>query len=119
MAKVLVVGPHPDDQELGMGGTIVRLARQGHDVLLLDMTNGEPTPHGSPEIRKREWSAAAEIMGVKRRLLGLKNREVEHSLSARHLVAGVMREHRAEFVFLPYPEDAHLTRITQLRFRVL
>ena len=115
MAQVLVVGPHPDDQELGMGGTIVRLARQGHDVLLLDMTNGEPTPHGSPAIREREWTAAARIMGVKRRLVGLKNREVEHSLAARHLVAGVMREHRAEFVFLPYPEDAHPDHVATTR----
>ncbi|MHC5009157.1 MAG: PIG-L deacetylase family protein, partial [Planctomycetota bacterium] len=31
--NILVVGPHPDDQELGMGGTIARLAEQGHDVL--------------------------------------------------------------------------------------
>ena len=36
--NILVVGPHPDDQELGMGGTIARLAEGGHDVLLLDMT---------------------------------------------------------------------------------
>ena len=47
--NILVVGPHPDDQELGMGGTIARLAKQGHDILLLDMTNGEPTPHGDPD----------------------------------------------------------------------
>ena len=46
MANILVVGPHPDDQELGMGGTIVRLVQQGHHVLLLDMTDGEPTPYG-------------------------------------------------------------------------
>jgi LmbE family N-acetylglucosaminyl deacetylase len=52
--NILVVGPHPDDQELGMGGTIARLAEQGHDVLLLDMTDGEPTPHGDPETRARE-----------------------------------------------------------------
>jgi len=107
MAKILVVGPHPDDQELGMGGTIIRLAQQGHDVLLLDMTNGEPTPHGSPEQREREWTAAAKVMGVKRRLIGLPNREVEHSVSARHKVAGVIREHKAEIVFLPFEEDAH------------
>jgi LmbE family N-acetylglucosaminyl deacetylase len=49
--NILVIGPHPDDQELGMGGAIARLASQGHDVMLLDMTNGEPTPHGSPETR--------------------------------------------------------------------
>ncbi len=57
-----------------MGGTIIRLAEQGHNVLLLDMTNGEPTPHGSPEQREIEWNRAAEILGVKRRLLGLPNR---------------------------------------------
>jgi bacillithiol biosynthesis deacetylase BshB1 len=107
MANILVVGPHPDDQELGMGGTIARLAQQGHNVLLLDMTNGEPTPHGSPEVREREWTAAAKILGVKRRLLGLKNREVAHTLAARHAAAAVIREHQASIVFLPYFEDAH------------
>ena len=54
MASIVVVGPHPDDQELGMGGTIARLARQGHTVHLIDMTNGEPTPLGSVEIRAKE-----------------------------------------------------------------
>ena len=118
MANILVVGPHPDDQELGMGGTIIRLAQQGHNVLLLDMTNGEPTPHGTPEKRKIEWENAAKILGVKRQLLGLKNREVQHTLEARHAVAAVMRQHQAEIVFLPFEEDAHpdhraVTRIVE------
>ncbi len=107
MANILVVGPHPDDQELGMGGTIARLAQQGHNVLLLDMTNGEPTPHGSVEQRQKEWTAAAQILGVQRRLIGLPNREVQHTLEARHAVAGAIREHQASIVFLPFPEDAH------------
>lgn len=107
MANILVVGPHPDDQELGMGGTVIRLAQQGHDVLLLDMTNGEPTPHGSPETRERERAEAARRMGVSRRLLDLKNRELEHTLDARHRVAGAIREHQASIVFLPFEEDAH------------
>lgn len=118
MANILIVGPHPDDQELGMGGTAIRLAGQGHNVLLLDMTNGEPTPLGSPEQREKEWTAAAQIMGVKRRLLGLKNREVMHSLEARHAVAGVIREHQADIIFVPYEQDAHpdhraVTRIVE------
>ena len=107
MANILVVGPHPDDQELGMGGTIARLAQQGHHVLLLDMTNGEPTPHGSLEEREKEWDEAAQILGVQRQLLGLTNREVQHTLEARHGVARVIRQHQATIVFLPYPEDAH------------
>jgi len=90
-----------------MGGSIIRLARQGHNVLLLDVTDGEPTPLGSIEQRRKEWTEAARIMGVERRLINLKNREVEHALAARHLVAGVIREHGSEIVFTPYPEDAH------------
>lgn len=118
MANILVVGPHPDDQELGMGGTVIRLAQQGHNVLLLDMTNGEPTPLGSPEQREIEWTRAAEIMGVNRRLLGLPNRSVMHTLEARHAVAGVIREHQADIVFVPYEQDAHpdhraVTRIVE------
>jgi len=115
MANILVVGPHPDDQELGMGGSIIRLAEAGHDVLLLDMTNGEPTPHGSVAQREKEWTAAAAIMGVKRRLLGLPNRTVEHTIAARHGVAGVMREHQASIVFLPFFEDAHPDHVATTR----
>ena len=107
MANILVAGPHPDDQELGMGGTIARLVSQGHNVLLLDMTNGEPTPHGSPQIREKEWTTAAHILGVQRRMLDLPNREVQHTLEARYAVAGVIREHQASVVFLPFSEDAH------------
>ncbi len=115
MANILVVGPHPDDQELGMGGTIIKLAQQGHNVRLLDMTNGEPTPFGSPEIREQEWTAAANILGVKRQLLGLPNRQVQHSIEARHKVASVIREHQAQIIFLPYFEDAHPDHLATTR----
>ena len=107
MANVLVVGPHPDDQELGMGGTIAKMVSQGHNLLLLDMTSGEPTPHGSPEIRAKEAATAAELLGVSRTTVSLPNRYVEHSVGARHAVASVIREHQAEIVFTPYFEDAH------------
>ncbi len=107
MSNILVIGPHPDDQELGMGGTIIRLATQGHNVLLLDMTDGEPTPYGSPERREREAAAAAELMGVHRRRIGLKNRYVEHTIDARHRVAAVIREHQADMLFIPHIDDVH------------
>ncbi|MFO0826953.1 MAG: PIG-L family deacetylase [Phycisphaerales bacterium] len=105
--KVLVVGPHPDDQELGMGGTIARLAASGHDVLLLDMTDGEPTPYGSTETRAREAADAARILGVRRTCIGLPNRRVEHTIEARHRVAGVIRSEAIDVMFVPYGEDAH------------
>ena len=109
-----------------MGGTICRLLSQGYRVLILDMTNGEPTPLGSPEQREREWNAALDIFRgqcanggtVERQLLGLPNRTVQHTVEARHAVAGVMREFQAEVVFLPFEEDAHpdhraVTRIVE------
>jgi N-acetylglucosamine malate deacetylase 1 len=124
MANIIVVGPHPDDQELGMGGTIALLAEQGHDVLLLDITDGEPTPFGDPLTRAREAQAAAQALSsgaptpVKRLLLDLPNRRVEHTLEARHKVAAVIRAHQAQILFIPYPEDAHpdhraVTRIAE------
>jgi N-acetylglucosamine malate deacetylase 1 len=107
MASFLIVAPHPDDGELGMGGTIVRLIGQGHKVRLLDMTDGEPTPHGSKEIRARESAAAAKVLGVERSNLGLVNRQVVHDLSSRHKLAAAIRVHRPNVLFLPYPTDAH------------
>jgi bacillithiol biosynthesis deacetylase BshB1 len=107
MASILVIAPHPDDAELGMGGTILKLASQGHAIHLVDMTNGEPTPHGSPEIRARESAAAGKVLGVERTLLGLTNREVQHTIQARHALAAVIRKHKADWLFVPYPIDAH------------
>ena len=90
-----------------MGGTIAMLAAQGHNVLLLDVTNGEPTPYGDPATRAIEAANAATILNVERQLLGLPNREVVHSVENRHRIAGVIREHQAEIVFTPYFQDAH------------
>jgi bacillithiol biosynthesis deacetylase BshB1 len=107
MASLLIIGPHPDDQELGMGGAIAKFASQGHRVHLIDMTNGEPTPHGSVETRAKESTEAANILGVDRTLLGLKNREVIHNLESRHKLAALIRVHKPNVMFVPYPIDAH------------
>ncbi|MCA9272896.1 MAG: PIG-L family deacetylase [Phycisphaerales bacterium] len=121
MANVLVIGPHPDDQELGMGGTIAKLAAQGHNVLLLDVTNGEPTPFGDPVTRQAEAMKASEVLATKgqppirRHLLGLKNREVLHSIEARHKLAAIIRAHQADILFAPFFEDAHPDHIAVTR----
>ena len=98
-----------------MGGTIVKLARQGHKVHIVDMTNGEPTPRGSVETRAAEAAAAARVMGVERTLLGLHNREVVHDLASRHKLAALIRVHRPDWLFLPYPTDAHPDHVAVTR----
>ena len=120
MANVLVIGPHPDDQEIGMGGTIALLAAQGHNVLLADMTDGCPTPVGDRPTRLAEAHAAlAELSPpdrpLRRVLLDLPNRRVEHTLHARHLVAGLIRAHQASIVFCPHPQDAHPDHLATTR----
>lgn len=120
MANVLVIGPHPDDQEIGMGGTIALLAAQGHRVLILDMTDGCPTPVGDRPTRLAEAAAAARELSppgteIRRVLLDLPNRRVEHTIAARHAVAGVIRAHQAGVIFMPHPEDAHPDHIATTR----
>jgi bacillithiol biosynthesis deacetylase BshB1 len=105
---VLVIAPHPDDAEIGVGGSIARMRAEGLRVGILDLTDGEPTPHGSREVRAREAAAASRVLGVEwRRCLGLPNRLLEHTLDARWSLAGVIREARPRVLFAPFWEDAH------------
>jgi N-acetylglucosamine malate deacetylase 1 len=104
----LVIAPHPDDAELGVGGTILLLKAQGARVGILDLTDGEPTPHGSPEIRRAETEAATRILGVDwRGNLGLPNRALQADLDSRHRLAGALRQLRPRWLFAPYWEDSH------------
>lgn len=98
-----------------MGGSIARLVLHRHRVHLVDMTNGESTPLGTPEKRARESAAAAKILGVGRTLLGLPNREVVHSVEARHKLAAAIRAHRPDWMFVPYPVDAHPDHVAVTR----
>jgi len=107
MAAIVCVGAHPDDVEIGMGGTVALLARQGVDVLIIDLTDGEPTPLGTHERRMEEAAEAARRLGCRRRTLELPNRCLFDTPEARTALAEVLREERPSAIFVPYPEDAH------------
>ncbi len=108
MLDVLVVSPHPDDAELGMGGTILRLIEQRFAVGILDLTSGEPTPYGDPETRARETAESSRVLGVAwRHNLALPNRSLQPTLEARGQLATVFRETRPRWLFAPYWVDAH------------
>jgi bacillithiol biosynthesis deacetylase BshB1 len=108
LLDVLVVSPHPDDAELGMAGGILNLRAEGRKVGVLDLTNGEPTPFGSPDVRAREAAEASRVLGLDwRENLGLVNRRLEATLEARAALAGVIRRTRPRWLFAPYWIDAH------------
>ncbi|MCC6360511.1 MAG: PIG-L family deacetylase [Phycisphaerales bacterium] len=96
---ILFTMPHPDDLEITCGGTIAKLVKQGHKVGIVHMTNGEPTPLGTPEQRAAETAAASEILGVQTVVtLGLTNRELMDGPAARYAVSTVFRRYRPKIV---------------------
>ena len=105
---VLVVAPHPDDAEIGVGGTLVCCQRLGLRIGIVDLTSGEPTPHGSLETRARETAAATKALALDwRHNLGLPNRSLEPTLEARRALATVFRLTRPKLILAPYWEDSH------------
>ena len=107
MSKIICIGAHPDDVELSMGGSVLRLLDAGHEVTILDISDGEPTPHGSIEIRKIERTKAAEILGVNRITLDLRNRYIEETVENRVKLAEVFRQVRPNYIFTHYEYDVH------------
>ena len=105
---VLVIAPHPDDAELGMGGAILQLKKAGLSVGVLDLTDGEPTPHGTTTIRAAETAAATQLLQLDwRQNLGLPNRSLQPTLEARSQLAGVIREVKPRWLFAPFWSDSH------------
>jgi bacillithiol biosynthesis deacetylase BshB1 len=113
---LLVVAAHPDDAEISVGGTILASAAQGLRVGVLDLTSGEPTPHGSPEKRAAETARATDVLDLEyRENLDLPNRSLQDTLDARRLLAGVFRQVRPRIVLAPYWEDVHPDHVAASR----
>ena len=108
MKTALIIAPHPDDAELAMGGTIARMIGAGFEVIVADLTDGEPTPLGSKEIRAKETKIASGILGVSRRIcLGMENRNLQATLENRRKVAKVIRLCEPDVLFGPAMPDWH------------
>jgi N-acetylglucosamine malate deacetylase 1 len=97
---LIAVGAHPDDVEIACGGTLARLAHKGYAVGIVDLTDGEPTPHSpGPEVRLAEARRAAEILGVVTRInLNMPNRRLFDSFEARVALAKVFRRCKPKVV---------------------
>lgn len=115
MADIMCIGAHPDDVEIGMGGTAAACARDGADVVIVDLTDGEPTPFGTHERRMAEAAEAAHILGCRRITLGLTNRFLVDDAEARMALAEVVRLERPRVMFVPFPEDAHPDHLAAAR----
>jgi bacillithiol biosynthesis deacetylase BshB1 len=98
----LCFGAHPDDVEMGMGGTVAALTAAGKRVGIVALTRGELGSFGDATTREAEARKAAEILGCKLILLDMPDGGVQDDLVSRHRLVGLLREMRPPVVFAPY-----------------
>ena len=99
---VVVFSPHPDDAEMVIAGTIIRLVRSGRRVLSVALTGGQKGTFGDAETRAHEFAAANAVMGSDGKILGFPDTEVVNTPEGRLEIARIVREHRPAIVFAPY-----------------
>ena len=113
MKRILVLAPHPDDEAIGCGGTILRHAVAGDAVRVVFLSSGEKGGHGLSEIetirvREREARAAARILGVKAVEFW---REPDGALSARagavNRLRAALRRWKPDKVYVTHDQEMH------------
>jgi N-acetylglucosamine malate deacetylase 1 len=105
---LLVFGPHPDDLEIGAGGTIARHAAAGQRVGLCDLTGGEMGSNGSVPERLAEAEAASNVLGALwRENLRWPDRKFGHDPAHLEQAVAFIRRHRPRVVAVPYWSDRH------------
>jgi len=113
---LLVFGPHPDDLEIGLGGSIARHAALGHVVGLCDLTAGEMGSNGSVEQRLAESESARAALGAAwRENLRWPDRRIgEDAAHLPHAVAFI-RRHQPRTIAIPYWSDRHPDHVAASR----
>jgi bacillithiol biosynthesis deacetylase BshB1 len=105
---LLAFGPHPDDLEIGLGGTLAKHAALGHRVGLCDLTRGELASNGTPEQRIVEAEEARLVLGAAwRENLALPDRAIGSAPTHARRVAELIRRWRPRAIALPYWQDRH------------
>ncbi len=115
----LAIFSHPDDAELSVAGTLLRLKSQGYRTGVLDMTRGEMGTRGTPEIRAQEADAAAGLMNLDLRLnLEQPDGHIWPTEESRRAVVRIIRSHRPRVLLTthwddPHPDHANTSRIVR------
>src|SRR5215468_2461035 len=105
---ILAIFSHPDDAELMMAGTLLKLKSLGYRTGIADLTRGEMGTRGTPEIRAKEALDAARVMNLDARLnVGLPDGHLALNEDSRLAVVRVLRKHRPKVVFTAHWDDPH------------
>jgi N-acetylglucosamine malate deacetylase 1 len=114
--ELLVFGPHPDDLEIGLGGTIAKHAARGHRVGLCDLTRGELGTNGTPEQRVEESEAARAVLGASwRENLQLPDGDIGGDPSHLRAIVDLIRRAHPKTIAVPYGRDRHPDHVAASR----
>ena len=112
MLKILAISPHPDDVELGMGGSILKFTNVGHQVIIVDLSDGESASQGNSETRKKESIKSSRILGIEERItLDFPNNYLRNEIESREELTKIIRNIRPDILFAPYwvdPDPDHI-----------
>jgi len=113
---LLVFGPHPDDLEIGLGGSIAKHVALGHRVGLCDLTKGELGTNGTPEERLAESEDARRVLGAAwRENLGLPDGDIGGDRSHLRTIVELIRRARPKTIAVPYERDRHPDHVAASR----
>lgn len=104
--RILAVGAHPDDVELGCGATLALFKKRGHQVYILVLTSGEAS--GDPEIREKECRLAARSIGAKKVFFGgLPDTKISDGIETIMAIEDVLSRVKPNVVFGHSSKDGH------------
>ena len=104
--RVLAIGAHPDDIELGCGGTLALFNNRGHEIYALVLTRGEAS--GDPLLRQRECENAAETIGMKELFFGdLNDTKITEGIDTIMIIENILGKVVPDIVFSHSPKDGH------------
>jgi LmbE family N-acetylglucosaminyl deacetylase len=104
--RILAVGAHPDDVELGCGAALALLKKKGHEVFVLVLTKGEAS--GNPKIREKECERSANTLGVDRLFFGgLQDTKISDGVETIMAIENVINSIKPDIVFAHSAKDGH------------
>jgi len=125
--RVLVIVAHPDDAEAAAGGTVAKFVREGRQVALCIVTNGDKgsgdrtmTPERLATIRHGEQRDAARVLGVESvEFLGFPDCEVEDTPETRRAITASIRRHRPDLVLAQNPHRTKRLGVSHRDHRIV
>ncbi|OGS20766.1 MAG: hypothetical protein A3J83_01645 [Elusimicrobia bacterium RIFOXYA2_FULL_40_6] len=103
--NILVIGSHPDDLEYGCGGTLIKLAKAGHNISLMVMTQGEVGGHAG--LRKEEQTKVSKILKADLFWGNFSDTKIPITKEIINKIELVIKKVNPTLIFVPYPEDTH------------